>query len=85
MCDENVRYLTSTLTPGWNRLSPGCDTRRGGDDPPVLFGRAISGFRSAAFALDSKENVKWSCTWIKGAAGPARRSRWEVHEAALER
>ena len=21
--DENVRYVTSTLTPGWNRLKPG--------------------------------------------------------------
>ena len=38
MYDENVRYVTSTLTPGWNRLKPGlrycllC-----GDDAPVLF------------------------------------------------
>ena len=23
MYDENVRYVTSTLTPGWNRLKPG--------------------------------------------------------------
>ncbi|HLI15495.1 MAG TPA: aminopeptidase P family N-terminal domain-containing protein, partial [Acidimicrobiales bacterium] len=23
MYDENVRYITSTLTPGWNRLKPG--------------------------------------------------------------
>ena len=23
MYDENVRYLTGTLTPGWNRLKPG--------------------------------------------------------------
>ena len=29
MYDENVRYVTSTLTPGWNRLKPGL---RGGFD-----------------------------------------------------
>src|SRR5262249_60220502 len=23
MYDENVRYITGTLTPGWNRLKPG--------------------------------------------------------------
>ncbi len=23
MYDENVRYVPSTLTPGWNRLKPG--------------------------------------------------------------
>ena len=23
MYDENVRYITGTLTPGWNRLNPG--------------------------------------------------------------
>ncbi|HZD16666.1 MAG TPA: aminopeptidase P family N-terminal domain-containing protein, partial [Actinomycetota bacterium] len=23
MYDENARYVTSTLTPGWNRLKPG--------------------------------------------------------------
>src|SRR5258706_13376584 len=23
MYDENVRYVTGTLTPGWNRLKPG--------------------------------------------------------------
>ena len=37
MYDENVRYVTGTLTPGWNRLKPGlryavlC-----GDDPVTL-------------------------------------------------
>ena len=23
MYDENIRYVTSTLTPGWNKLKPG--------------------------------------------------------------
>ena len=27
MYDENVRYVTSTLTPGWNRLKPGVDRK----------------------------------------------------------
>ena len=38
MYDENLRYVTSTLTPGWNRLKPGL--RYGllcGDAAPVLF------------------------------------------------
>src|SRR5437879_10565252 len=37
MYDENVRYVTSTLTPGWNRLKPGLRyALLCGDDPPVL-------------------------------------------------
>ena len=38
MYDENVRYVTSTLTPGWNRLKPGLRyAMLCGDDAPVLF------------------------------------------------
>ena len=38
MYDENVRYVTSTLTPGWNRLKPGLRyALLCGDDAPVLF------------------------------------------------
>ena len=38
MYDENVRYVTGTLTPGWNRLKPGLRyAMLCGDDPPVLF------------------------------------------------
>ena len=37
MYDENVRYVTSTLTPGWNRLKPGLRyALLCGDDAPVL-------------------------------------------------
>ena len=49
MYDENCRYLTGTLTPGWNRLKPGlryailC-----GDGQPVLFEQGDLGFRSSA-------------------------------------
>ena len=38
MYDENVRYLTGTLTPGWNRLKPGLRyALLCGDAQPVLF------------------------------------------------
>ena len=38
MYDENVRYVTSTLTPGWNRLKPGLRyAMLCGDGAPVLF------------------------------------------------
>ena len=38
MYDENVRYITGTLTPGWNRLKPGLRyALLCGDDAPVLF------------------------------------------------
>jgi len=38
MYDENCRYVTSTLTPGWNRLKPGLRyALLCGDDAPVLF------------------------------------------------
>jgi hypothetical protein len=38
MYDENVRYLTGTLTPGWNRLKPGLRyAMLCGDGAPILF------------------------------------------------
>src|SRR5260370_1452539 len=44
MYDENVRYVTSTLTPGWNRLKPGLRyALLCGDDPPVLFQQGALG------------------------------------------
>ncbi len=54
MYDENVRYLTGTLTPGWNRLKPGLRyahavRRRRAD--PVRAGRPRLPDR-AAFAVD---------------------------------
>ena len=73
MYDENVRYITGTLTPGWNRLKPGlryailC-----GDDPPVLFEQGDLGFQIERHSpWIPKENVRWSYAWIKGAAGAA--------------
>src|SRR5262249_13416310 len=73
MYDENVRYITGTLTPGWNRLKPGlryailC-----GDGAPVLFEQGDLGFQIERHSpWLPKENVRHSFAWIKGAAGPA--------------
>src|SRR5262249_55094985 len=46
MYDENVRYVTGTLTPGWNRLKPGLRyAMLCGDDPPILFEQGDIGFQ----------------------------------------
>src|SRR5215469_662819 len=73
MYDENVRYVTSTLTPGWNRLKPGLRyALLCGDDPPVLFEQGDIGFQIERHSpWIPKENVRHSFAWIKGAAGPA--------------
>ena len=73
MYDENVRYLTGTLTPGWNRLKPGLRyTLLCGDGAPVLFEQGDLGFQIERHApWLPKENVRYSYAWIKGAAGPA--------------
>jgi Xaa-Pro aminopeptidase len=73
MYDENLRYVTSTLTPGWNRLKPGL--RYGllcGDAAPVLFEQGDIGFQIQRHApWIPEENIRWSYAWIKGAAGGA--------------
>ena len=73
MYDENVRYVTSTLTPGWNRLKPGLRyALLCGDDAPVLFEQGDIGVHIAKHSpWIPKENIKYSYAWIKGAAGPA--------------
>src|SRR5437899_4778005 len=75
MYDENVRYMTSTLTPGWNRLKPGLRyALLCGDGPPVLFEQGDIGFQIQRHApWIPKENIRYSYAWIKGAAGPASR------------
>jgi Xaa-Pro aminopeptidase len=73
MYDENVRYVTSTLTPGWNRLKPGLRyamLTEGGE--PILFEQGDIGIqveKHSPWLL--KENIRHSFSWIKGAAGPA--------------
>ena len=38
MYDENVRYITATLTPGWCRLKPGLRyAMLCGDGRPIMF------------------------------------------------
>jgi len=73
MYDENIRYLTSTLTPGWNRLKPGLRYAilvEGRD--PILFEQGDIGIHVQRHSpWLPKENVRHSFSWIKGAAGPA--------------
>ena len=71
MYDENVRYVTSTLTPGWNRLKPGLRyALLCGDGAPVLFEQGDIGFQIQRHApWIPEENIRWSYAWIKGAAG----------------
>jgi Xaa-Pro dipeptidase len=73
MYDENIRYLTSTLTPGWNRLKPGLRYAilvEGRE--PVLFEQGDIGIHIRAHSpWLPAENVRHSFAWIKGAAGPA--------------
>ena len=73
MYDENVRYITGTLTPGWNRLKPGLRyAMLCGDGRPVLFEQGDIGFQIERHSpWIPKENVRHSFAWIKGAAGPA--------------
>ena len=77
MYDENVRYVTSTLTPGWNRLKPGLRyALLCGDDAPVLFEQGDIGMHIEKHSpWIPKENVRYSYAWIKGAAGPASLSQ----------
>ncbi len=73
MYDENVRYITSTLTPGWNRLKPGLRYAilvEGRE--PILFEQGDIGIHVRKHSpWLQPENVRHSYSWIKGAAGPA--------------
>ena len=73
MYDENVRYVTSTLTPGWNRLKPGLRyAMLCGDDAPVLFEQGDIGMQIERHSpWIPKDHIRWSYAWIKGAAGAA--------------
>jgi Xaa-Pro dipeptidase len=85
MYDENVRYITSTLTPGWNRLKPGLRYAvlpNGGD--PILFEQGDIGIHVEKHSpWLKKENVRHSFSWIKGAAGPASAAQVEKFARAL--
>ena len=87
MYDENVRYVTSTLTPGWNRLKPGLRyAMLCGDDAPVLFEQGDIGQHIERHSpWIPKENIKYSYAWIKGAAGPASLSQVTKFTNALKK
>ena len=73
MYDENCRYVTSTMTPGWNRLKPGLRyAMLCGDGAPVLFEQGDIGIQIQRHSpWIPEENIRWSYAWIKGAAGSA--------------
>jgi len=73
MYDENIRYVTSTLTPGWCRLKPGLRyALLCGDSPPVLFEHGDIGAQINRHSpWLPEENVRYAYTWVKGAAGSA--------------
>ena len=62
MYDENVRYVTSTLTPGWNRLKPGLRyamLTEGGE--PILFEQGDIGIHVEKHSpWLRKENIRHS-------------------------
>ena len=73
MYDENVRYVTSTVTPGWCRLKPGlryallCDGAE-----PVLFEQGDIGTQiNRHCPWIPRDNVRYAYSWIKGAVGGA--------------
>jgi len=73
MYDENNRYITSTITPGWCRLKPGLRYAllcQGAE--PVLFEQGDIGTQiNRHCPWLPKENVRYAYSWIKGAVGPA--------------
>jgi Xaa-Pro aminopeptidase len=85
MYDENVRYVTSTLTPGWNRLKPGLRYAvlvEGRE--PILYEQGDIGVHVRKHSPWLKpENVRHSFSWIKGAAGPASQAQVAKFTTAL--
>jgi Xaa-Pro aminopeptidase len=83
--DENMRYVSSTYTPGWNRLKPGlryvvlCEGKE-----PIVYEQGDIGIHLKAHnPWIPPQNVRHSYTWIKGAAGPAAQSQVAKFTAAL--
>ena len=71
--DENMRYVSSTLTPGWNRLKPGLRyVVLIADQKPIVYEQGDIGFHLEVHSpWIPKENIRYSYSWIKGAVGPA--------------
>src|SRR6266702_7849520 len=85
--DENCRYVTGTLTPGWNRLKPGLRyALLCGDDAPVLFEQGDIGMHIEKHSpWIPKDNIRYSYAWIKGAAGPASIQQVEKFTNGIKR
>jgi Xaa-Pro aminopeptidase len=85
MYDENLRYVSSTLTPGWNRLKPGL--RYGilveGREPIVYEQGDIGLHLEVHNPWIPKENIRHSYSWIKGAAGAAAEQQVDKFTRAL--
>ena len=83
--DENMRYVSSTLTPGVEPAQAGPALRRPGR------GQAADRLRAGRHRLppqgpqpvDPEENIRYSYSWIKGAAGPASQQQVEKFTRAL--
>ncbi len=87
MYDENIRYITATLTPGWCRLKPGLRYALliEGQEP-ILYEQGDIGFQIQRHApWIPKENVRYSYAWVKGAAGPASRAQVKKFTDAIKR
>lgn len=73
MYDENIRYVTSTVTPGWCRLKPGLRYAllcQGAE--PVLFEQGDIGTQiNRHCPWIPGDNVRYAYSWIKGAVGGA--------------
>ena len=77
MYDENVRYVTSTLTPGWNRLKPGLRyAMLCGDDAPVLFEQGDIGMQIERLAKGGAEAVTSSSPKAFAEFVAAETERW---------
>ncbi len=85
MYDENIRYVTSTLTPGWNKLKPGLRYAvLPAGKAPILYEQGDIGIHIKAHSpWIPQENIRHSFAWIKGAAGPASTMQVEKFTKAL--
>jgi Xaa-Pro dipeptidase len=73
MYDENMRYVSATYTPGWNRMKPGlryvvlCEGKE-----PIVYEQGDIGIHlKENNPWIPPENIRYSYSWIKGAVGPA--------------
>ena len=85
MYDENMRYVTSTLTPGWNRLKPGLRYAIFVEGTgPIVYEQGDIGFHLRVhIPWIPPENIRHSYAWIKGAAGPASQMQVDKFVDAL--